>query len=78
MTMLNVSEKAVKALDRVRAERGIRTRAKALEVVLSEIVPEDHETLTPTEKRRLKTRLARAATEEKVSLSEVKRRLGMQ
>lgn len=36
MTLLNVSDKTVAALDRVRLQRGIRTRAKALEVELAE------------------------------------------
>jgi hypothetical protein len=72
--MLNVSEKTLRVLDRVRAERGIRTRAKALEVVLSEAVTDDEEILSAAESRRLKARLARAATEEKIPLSEIKKR----
>ena len=40
MTVLNVSDKVLAALDRIRATRGIRTRLKALEVVLAEVVPE--------------------------------------
>jgi hypothetical protein len=40
MTMLNVSDKVLAALDRVRVTRGIRTRLKALEVILEEAVPE--------------------------------------
>jgi trehalose-6-phosphate synthase len=40
MTMLNVSDKVLAAIDRVRVTRGIRTRLKALEVILEEAVPE--------------------------------------
>ncbi len=40
MTILNVSDKVLAAIDRVRVTRGIRTRLKALEVILEEVVPE--------------------------------------
>jgi hypothetical protein len=45
MTMLRVSEKALSGLDRFRSSRGIRTRTKALEIMLEELgvnaAPED-------------------------------------
>ncbi len=37
MTMLRVSEKALSGLDRFRSSRGIRTRTKALEIMLEEL-----------------------------------------
>ncbi len=46
MTMLRVSEKALSGLDRFRFSRGIRTRTKALEIMLEELgvnaAPEDN------------------------------------
>ena len=77
MTLLNVSDKTVAALDRVRLQRGIRTRAKALEVVLCEALATEDEVLTPADARRIKTRLAKAQLEPKIPLSEVMTRLGM-
>jgi hypothetical protein len=78
MTTLQVSEQAIAALDRVRAARGIRTRAKALEILLTEIAPPDQEEeLSPASARRLKARLEKAKTEGTVGLSEIKKRLGM-
>jgi hypothetical protein len=45
MTMLRVSEKVLSGLDRFRSSRGIRTRTKALEIMLEELgvnaAPED-------------------------------------
>ncbi len=77
VTLLNVSDKTVAALDRVRLQRGIRTRAKALEVVLSEALAIDEEVLTPTDTRRIKARLAKAQSEPKIPLSEIMTRLGI-
>ena len=37
MTMLRISDKILTALDRFRSSRNIRTRAKALEVMLEEL-----------------------------------------
>lgn len=56
MTMISISSKALAALDRVRSQRGIRTRAKALEVIAFEAAPEhpleqkmrDAKTVKPT------------------------------
>ncbi len=56
MTMITVSTKALAALDRIRSQRGIRTRAKALEVIAFEAAPEhpleqkirDAKTVKPT------------------------------
>jgi trehalose-6-phosphate synthase len=46
MTMLRISEKALSGLDRFRSSRGIRTRTKALEIMLEELgvnaAPEDN------------------------------------
>jgi hypothetical protein len=78
MTTLQVSERTLAALDRVRAARGIRTRAKALEVVLTEIAPpENEEELSPASARRLRGRLEKAKTEGTVGLSDIKKHLGM-
>jgi hypothetical protein len=78
MTTLQVSERTLAALDRVRAARGIRTRAKALEVVLTEIAPpENEEELSPASARRLRARLEKAKTEGTVGLSDIKKHLGM-
>ena len=77
ITLLNVSDKTVAALDRVRLQRGIRTRAKALEVVLSEALASEEEVLTPVDARRIKARLAKAQSEPKIPLAEVMSRLGM-
>jgi hypothetical protein len=45
MTVLRVSEKVLSGLDRFRSSRGIRTRTKALEIMLEELgvnaAPED-------------------------------------
>ncbi|MEY4530924.1 MAG: hypothetical protein RLZZ156_1645 [Deinococcota bacterium] len=43
MTMLEqaLSKKAFAALERLRRERGIRSRAKAIEIALLEIAPDD-------------------------------------
>ncbi len=77
MTLLNVSDKTVAALDRVRLQRGIRTRAKALEVVLTEALSAEEEVLTPVDARRIKARLAKAQSEPKIPLAEVMSRLGL-
>jgi len=69
MALLNVSDKTVAALDRVRLQRGIRTRAKALEVVLSEALDAENQMLTPADARRIKARLAKAQLETKIQLS---------
>lgn len=76
--MIAVNEKTLRAIDRLRAERGIRTRAKALEVVLEEIAPEDDDQLSERSKRRLDLRLKQADLEPKIGLSEIKQRLGLQ
>ncbi len=78
MVMIAVNEKTLRAIDRLRAERGIRTRAKALEVVLEEIAPEDDDQLSERSKRRLDLRLKQADLEPKIGLSEIKQRLGLQ
>jgi hypothetical protein len=70
MTMLNVSSKTLAALDRIRAERGIRTRAKALEIIATEAAPEhpleaklhSAKTIKPT---KLETQRAKAYLERK-------------
>jgi hypothetical protein len=77
MTMIAVNEKTLRAIDRLRAERGIRTRAKALEIVFEEIAP-DTDDLSESSKRRLDLRLKQANLEPKVGLSEIKKRLGLQ
>jgi hypothetical protein len=38
--MLNISDKTLAALDRIRKQRGIRTRAKAIEVIALQAAPE--------------------------------------
>ena len=47
MTMLRISDKTLTALDRFRSSRNIRTRAKALEVMLEELGVSADETLDP-------------------------------
>jgi hypothetical protein len=82
MTMITVSTKALAALDRIRSQRGIRTRAKALEIIAFEAAPEhpleqkmrDAKTVKPTalESERATSYLARkkAATVETFSPAE--------
>jgi hypothetical protein len=58
MTMINISYKALAAIDRIRSQRGIRTRAKALEIIVTEAAPEhpleqkirDAKTVKPTKR----------------------------
>ena len=45
--MLRISDKTLTALDRFRSSRNIRTRAKALEVMLEELGVSADETLDP-------------------------------
>lgn len=51
-----LSKTALAALDRYRAERKIRTRAKAIETVLLEVAPDDE--LSPSSAKKLKARLS--------------------
>lgn len=78
MMLLNVSDKTVAAPDQVRLQSGIRTRARALEIVLAEVLATEDEVLTPIDARRIKARLAKAYSEPKIPLSEVMTRFETQ
>jgi hypothetical protein len=77
MNTLQVSAKNMAALDQIRVQRGIRTRAKALEVVLSEALDANLETLSPTDLKRVNRRIEKAESEPKTSLEDVEKLLGL-
>lgn len=72
--MLRVSEKALSGLDRFRSSRGIRTRTKALEIMLEELgvnAPPEDDLLSQI----LRVLLAKILTEQEanaLALSEVR------
>jgi hypothetical protein len=70
VTAINVSNKVLAALDRVRSQRGIRTRAKALEVIAFEAAPEH-----PLEQ---KTREAKTVRPTKLEVDHARRYLSRQ
>jgi predicted transcriptional regulator len=74
MTMLEqiLSKKALTALGRVRTQRGIRSRTKALEVILLEAAGETpFESVTPEERAVIDDRLREVARGEVVPAEEV-------
>jgi hypothetical protein len=77
MTQLerSMSKTAFAALERIRHARGIRTRAKALELALLELAPE-YEPLTEEDRRIIEERLAEAARGEIVPAAVVYAELG--
>ncbi len=70
MTMIEqaLSKKAFAALEQIRQSRGIRSRAKALEIALLEIV-EDDEIISNEELALIDERLAEAARGEVIPAS---------
>jgi hypothetical protein len=78
MTLLEqaLSKKALSALDRVRTQRGIRSRAKALEVILLEALQtEELEPVSVQERRIIDERLREVARGEVAPAEEVYARL---
>ena len=68
---VSLSSKALAALDRYRGERKIRSRAKALETVLLEAVPDDSVRLSASERKLLDSRIAEAKAGHTVAASVV-------
>jgi hypothetical protein len=77
MTMLQVSDKNIAALDQIRVLRGISTRSKALEIILSEVLDANLEALEPSDLKRINKRIKKADLETKTSLEEVEKMLGI-
>lgn len=71
-----ISKRALAALDRVRKERGVRSRAKALEIVLLEISPDDTEILSAKEAKILESRIEEMRRGDVIPASEVFKRIG--
>jgi hypothetical protein len=78
MTMLQVSDKNIAALDQIRVLRGLSTRSKALEIILAEVLDANLEALEPSDLKRINKRIKKAEFETKTSLEEVEKLLGMQ
>jgi hypothetical protein len=78
MTMLQVSDKNIAALDQIRVLRGISTRNQALEVILSEVLDVNLEALEPRDLKRVNKRIKKAELESKTRLQEIEKMLGMQ
>jgi hypothetical protein len=77
MTMLQVSDKNIAALDQIRVLRGLSTRSKALEIILSEVLDANLEALEPSDLKRINKRIKKADLETKTSLEEVEKMLGI-
>jgi hypothetical protein len=77
MTMLQVSDKNIAALDQIRVLRGLSTRSKALEIILSEVLDANLEALEPSDLKRINKRIKKAEFETKTSLEEVEKMLGI-
>jgi hypothetical protein len=77
MTMLQVSDKNIAALDQIRVLRGLSTRSKALEIILAEVLDANLEALEPSDLKRINKRIKKADLETKTSLEEVEKMLGI-
>jgi hypothetical protein len=77
MTMLQVSDKNIAALDQIRVLRGLSTRNKALEIILAEVLDANLEALEPSDLKRINKRIKKADLETKTSLEEVEKMLGI-
>ena len=77
MTMLQVSDKNIAALDQIRVLRGISTRSKALEIILEEVLDANLEALEPSDLKRINKRIKKAELQTKTSLEEVEKMLGI-